>query len=170
MFSVLVADPPWPEKKGLIPWGSADSHYNLMTLVDIKAFGLPELQRDCWLFLWCPQRRIKDALEVMQAWAFKDTGSALVWCKQNAKNGGQVMGLGYYFRMSHEFLLLGKRGKPKPLSHSIRSIFFAPRGRHSEKPDEAYRIIERFSNGPYCELFARKPRPGWTTYGKELAK
>ena len=38
----------------------------------------------------------------------------------------------------------------------------APVGEHSVKPDEVYRRIERLYNGPYLELFARKPRKGWT--------
>ena len=40
--------------------------------------------------------------------------------------------------------------------------------RHSEKPDETYRRIEHLYPGPYLELFARKPREGWTTWGDEL--
>jgi hypothetical protein len=31
-----------------------------------------------------------------------------------------------------------------------------------------YRRIERLYPGPYLELFARKPRDGWTTWGDEL--
>jgi N6-adenosine-specific RNA methylase IME4 len=41
----------------------------------------------------------------------------------------------------------------------------APRGRHSEKPEEVYNRIERLVDGPYLELFARRERPGWTCLG-----
>jgi N6-adenosine-specific RNA methylase IME4 len=38
---------------------------------------------------------------------------------------------------------------------------------HSRKPDEQYEIIESCSPGPYLELFARYPRPGWSAWGNE---
>jgi N6-adenosine-specific RNA methylase IME4 len=49
-------------------------------------------------------------------------------------------------------------------------VVIAPVGeQHSEKPDEVYRRIERLYPGPYLELFARKPRDGWTVWGNEIA-
>jgi N6-adenosine-specific RNA methylase IME4 len=51
----------------------------------------------------------------------------------------------------------------------VHEVVFAPVGRHSEKPDEVRRRIERLVQGPYLELFARKPVPGWTTWGNEIA-
>ncbi len=38
---------------------------------------------------------------------------------------------------------------------------------HSRKPDELYPVIEACSPGPYLELFARYPRPGWRAWGDE---
>jgi hypothetical protein len=46
----------------------------------------------------------------------------------------------------------------------------APVGAHSEKPDEAYRRMQRLYGGPYLELFARKKREGWTTWGDEIPR
>jgi N6-adenosine-specific RNA methylase IME4 len=46
----------------------------------------------------------------------------------------------------------------------------APVGEHSEKPEEVRRRIERLFPGPYLELFARKPVPGWTTWGNEIPR
>ena len=40
---------------------------------------------------------------------------------------------------------------------------------HSQKPDEFYEIIERLYDGPYLELFARRPRAGWTSFGNDPA-
>jgi N6-adenosine-specific RNA methylase IME4 len=45
-----------------------------------------------------------------------------------------------------------------------------PVGEHSEKPDEAYRRMQRLFGGPYLELFARKERPGWKTWGNEIER
>lgn len=45
-------------------------------------------------------------------------------------------------------------------------------GRHSEKPDEFFEIVEKLC-GPampatHVELFGRKLRPGWTVIGNEV--
>ena len=49
---------------------------------------------------------------------------------------------------------------------------FKPSGRvggaHSEKPTEIHARIERLVAGPYVELFARKPVPGWDAWGNEV--
>ena len=41
---------------------------------------------------------------------------------------------------------------------------------HSRKPDEQYDLIEACSPGPYLEMFARYPRPGWVSWGDEAAE
>lgn len=71
-------------------------------------------------------------------------------------------------RAEHETCLVATRGKPKPLSRSVRSTFEAPAGRHSAKPDAFYKLVETLAPGPWVELFARRQRAGWTCYGNEL--
>ena len=44
----------------------------------------------------------------------------------------------------------------------------APRQEHSRKPDEVYDRIEQLLEGPYVELFARRERKGWDSWGNEL--
>lgn len=39
--------------------------------------------------------------------------------------------------------------------------------KHSAKPDGALDLIERASPGPRVELFARRERLGWDTWGDE---
>jgi MT-A70 len=41
------------------------------------------------------------------------------------------------------------------------------RREHSRKPDEAYARIEALCEGPYLEMFARRRRPGWDSWGTE---
>ena len=43
-------------------------------------------------------------------------------------------------------------------------------GEHSVKPAEVHERIERLLAGPYLELFARKDRPGWLTWGNEIVR
>ena len=65
-------------------------------------------------------------------------------------------------------MLLATRGSPLRLAADVHQVVIAPIGEHSEKPAEVYRRIERLYGGPRLELFARKLRPGWTTWGDEL--
>ena len=58
----------------------------------------------------------------------------------------------------HELLLIGIKGDfPTPYeSDRPPSVIQAPRGKHSEKPDIVYDIIEKMCpNRTYLEMFAR---------------
>lgn len=52
-----------------------------------------------------------------------------------------------------------------------RSVIYAPRGKHSEKPEAAWAVIERASRSSLegdvrgVEFFARTQRPGWGAWG-----
>lgn len=97
-------------------------------------------------------------------------------------------GMGRHVRASHETAIVAVRGKPKPISRSVRSRFSAPvplrgaplitaetRGAwrtglvaHSAKPEAFYDLVETLAAGPYVELFARRQRPGWTCLGDQM--
>jgi N6-adenosine-specific RNA methylase IME4 len=95
--------------------------------------------------------------------------SRLHACSVAAEEARHVtIGMGHSVRMAHEVCLIAKRGRPtrnSPLN--VPSVFFAPRGEHSAKPEEFYALVERFAPGPYVELFARRQREGWTCLGDE---
>lgn len=80
------------------------------------------------------------------------------------------IGMGRQTRLAHETCLIAVRGRPPRLSAAVPSVFFGPRGQHSEKPRVFYERIEQLSPGPYAELFARQEREGWDTYGDELGR
>jgi hypothetical protein len=73
-------------------------------------------------------------------------------------------------RASHETCIVAKRGRPLIKARNVRSVFEAPVGRHSEKPEGFYDLVESLADGPYLELFARRVRPGWTCLGNELPR
>jgi len=86
----------------------------------------------------------------------------------------QRPGLGQYFGGQHELLLFGVRGQlaarwkvTKEVSRP-GTLLLAPRREHSEKPSEAYTIIEAVSLGPRLEMFARAQRGGWDSWGDEV--
>lgn len=101
----------------------------------------------------------------------KATVLAMMIAKAESELGDKLhFGMGHYTRNSHETCIIAARGKTKELirDRSIRSVFFAPTGEHSEKPRLFYEIVERISTTPRIELFARTRRMGWTSHGLEL--
>jgi N6-adenosine-specific RNA methylase IME4 len=166
---VLVADPAWRFGDQLPgPKRGAGKHYATMTVREIEYFPLPPLHDDALLFLWRVSAMPGEALRVVRAWGFEPK-SELVWVKKT-KTGKRHMGMGRFVRLEHEVCIIASRGRGSSLirSHAVRSVFEAPVGRHSAKPDEFYRIVEELAPGPFHELFARKRRAGWRQEGLEL--
>jgi N6-adenosine-specific RNA methylase IME4 len=164
-FPVIYADPPWSRsQKGNL---GAIHKYDLMTTDQIKdmAEAVAALaDDDAVLLLWVTNNGLPDGLEVMKAWGFRYVTNA-VWDKY-------YMGIGNYFRGSHELLLMGIRGKaPTFKFRGQRSTLHFPRKAHSVKPAEMYPMLEALLDGPYCELFARarpNSRSNWAIWGNEV--
>lgn len=55
---------------------------------------------------------------------------------------------------------------PSEVDRVETTWFRWPRGPHSVKPAAFLDLVERVSPGPYVELFARKQRLGWDSWGK----
>jgi N6-adenosine-specific RNA methylase IME4 len=164
---VLVADPPWAFRDALPgPKRGAVKHYRTLNLQSIKEFSLPPMADDALLIMWRVASMVEEAYEVVRAWGFTPK-SELVWVKKTV-TGKPFFGMGRIVRGSHETAVVATRGKFKPKSRSIRTVFEAATGKHSKKPDEFYELVERLSDGPYVELFARRPRPGWSCFGDQL--
>jgi N6-adenosine-specific RNA methylase IME4 len=77
-------------------------------------------------------------------------------------------GLGYWTRANTEVCLLATRGAPQRIAMDVPQVIMAPAGRHSEKPEEARRRIERLTAGPYLELYGRQTVPEWHVWGNEI--
>jgi hypothetical protein len=78
------------------------------------------------------------------------------------------MGQGYWTRANPEDCWLATRGHPKRINADVRQLIVAPVLEHSHKPDETHLRIERLVSGPYLELYARRERENWVTWGNEL--
>ena len=63
-----------------------------------------------------------------------------------------------------------KRGRSLRQATDVHEVIFAPRRRHSRKPNEFYRRVERYSPGPRLDLFGSESIDGWTIYGNEAGK
>lgn len=114
------------------------------------------------LHLWTTNAFLFECRRILDAWGFEYKGT-FVWVKPQ-------IGMGNYWRNSHEIMLLGVRGGLRGQSASERSWMEHDRGLHSEKPEAVRERIERLSPGPYLELFGRRSVPGWTVYGNQLLK
>lgn len=193
-YNLIMVDPGWQfknwSKKGEVK--NASSHYRCMTIDEIKALQVSKLANPsgCVLVLWATNPKLDQAFEVMSAWGFTFK-TAAAWHKKT-KNGKTGFGTGYILRCAHEPLLIGTIGKPK-YSKKTRTLFEGPLAQHSEKPDEAYEWAETILKQPedqvddiydclfpklkpklkslkYCEIFSRKGRAGWDTWGNEAGK
>lgn len=161
-FPVIYADPPWRYEHSESPEvRKVENQYPTMTLDEIKALDIPAAD-DAVIFLWVTSPKLAEGLDVMTAWGFTYRTS-MVWVKDR-------IGMGYYARQQHEFLLIGRRGSlpaPDPEDRPA-SVVTAPRGEHSAKPDEFYDLIERmYPLAERCELFQRRPRQGWAGWGNQ---
>ena len=112
------------------------------------------------LYLWTTQAFLRDSYRVLDAWGFKQ-GAVLVWAKPPKGVCGTYV-------CSAEFCIFGRRGSLGHKRRQIGTVFNWPRGAHSAKPEAFQDLVESVSPGPYLELFARRPRLGWTVWGNEV--
>jgi N6-adenosine-specific RNA methylase IME4 len=176
----IAVDPPWPFTAYSDRANSPP--YDTMTFEEIRTLPVRQLAADgCALFLWCIWPNLPMWLPVLEAWGATFSGLGFDWIKTNPNvikpdgsftlnqdGKGLHWGTGYGTRANSEPCLLAKFGKPLRLDGGVHSVIMTPVGEHSEKPDEAYRRMERLYGGPRLELFARAERPGWTTWGDEI--
>lgn len=166
-FSVVVADPPWPEKgpmhlpsatKDLPKLGTPYAQLSYEQIAGLDVAGC--VASESHLYLWATQRSLRKAFEISEAWGF-EVKAALTW----AKSG---LGMGFrYFRHSSEFVVFAVRGNLPVLTNNVGTWFTGKKGPHSAKPPEFFQMVERCSPGPRLELFARTAREGWTCWGDE---
>jgi N6-adenosine-specific RNA methylase IME4 len=163
-FGTVYADPPW-QYSNTAARGAAENHYRTMTLREICSEPVSSLlTENAHLHLWTTNAFLRESFQVIRAWGFKYK-SCLVWVKPQ-------LGMGNYWRVSHEFLLFGVRGSLPFQDKTIRSWQLAQRTVHSRKPFLFRHLIEQVSPGPYLELYGREEHPntGWTIYGNQVER
>jgi N6-adenosine-specific RNA methylase IME4 len=136
-----------------------------MSLDAIRAEPVGELaEKNAHLHLWTTNAFLGEALGLIDAWGFQFK-SCLVWVKGD-------IGLGNYWRVSHEFLLLGVRGSLTFRDRTLPSWIQAERTVHSRKPGIVRVLVERVSPPPYLELYGREELPGsaWTVHGNDIER
>ena len=161
-FGTVYADPPW-QYSNQATRSSTNNHYKTMTVDEICQLPISELTAEnAHLHLWTTNAFLFQAKEVLEAWGF-EYKSCFIWVKPQ-------FGIGNYWRLSHEFLLLGVKGSIRFLDHSLKSWVEADRTKHSKKPEVVREFIEKASPGPYLELFGRSTCENWTVWGNEIER
>ncbi len=183
-YSVIVADPPWMYQKqpglhgsGDGPVGTAERHYQTMTNEQIAALPVAGLARaSAHLFMWVTNPgiyggRFSDVTpaDIAAAWGF-EYKTTLTWVKTGSDGRPIGSGMGWYFRGCTEHVLYATRGDASISSERrVANVVLAPRGRHSAKPEQFFRIVEAVADGPYLEMFSRRRRRGWDSWGNDGA-
>jgi N6-adenosine-specific RNA methylase IME4 len=172
-YRTIVADPPWHYDGfgvGRVPAGSTNDGrktplpYPTMSVAEIAALPVAEWAEDeAHLYLWTTAKYVWNARDIASAWGFMP-GQLLHWCKTP-----MGIGPGGTWASNVEYILVARRGS---LAHKRRfdsSWFNWPRmgAAHSRKPEAFLDMVEETSPGPYLELFARRQRLGWDTWGDE---
>ena len=168
-YQIILADPAWQyDDKLKHHGGSADSHYNTLTIDQICSINIQKItDENCFLFLWGTWALLTQVLKVMGAWGFNYKTSAFVWLK-TYKTGRDVFGMGNYTRGNTEYCLLGVNGKPKRQSKFVSQLIKTTIREHSKKPDIVRdKILQLCGDLPRIELFARTKVHGWDVWGND---
>jgi N6-adenosine-specific RNA methylase IME4 len=132
-----------------------------MAVTEIAALPISDLAAaDAHLYLWTTNRYLRHAYTIAESWGF-EVVKPLVWCKPPHGFFGGA------FTSSAEFVLFARRGSLPNTGNAGRQWWTWSRGQHSAKPEAFLDIVEAVSPGPYLELFARRQRLGWDTWGDE---
>jgi N6-adenosine-specific RNA methylase IME4 len=173
-YDVIVTDPPWAYYGAADKMGAAGKEYGLMTDEDLLGLSYPLSKRGV-LFMWATCPRLDFALQCIKAQGLHFRGVAFVWVKTSmaGKPLGAIGVRPSIVKPTTEIVLAAsyaRKGRPLPLSsESIQQTIFAPRGRHSQKPEEMQdRIEQMYPDLPRAEFFARRHRDGWDCFGGEL--
>lgn len=176
-YDVIYTDPPWKQTRGgyhkARPFTSGNAlPYDVMDLADIKElhrFVFENLAAERHnVFMWTIEKYLRDTEDMMRELGYK-LHVRFVWDKGNGPTPA------YTVRFQHEYLLWffkpggivlprdemrGKFGSVLREGHTV----------HSRKPDCAYTMIEQMfpADARRLELFARRQRAGWDSYGNEL--
>lgn len=133
-----------------------------MDVDEIAALPVHDLAaKDAHLYIWTINAYIRETYWIAEAWGFRPS-TLLTWCK--APNG---IGLGGTYSLTTEHVLFARRGRCPANERVDRTWWEWKRGKHSAKPEAFLDLVEQVSPEPRLEMFARRNRLGWDTWGNQ---
>lgn len=180
-YPTIMVDPPWQYShatampKGLVKDGtrrqrgeSSHERYGSMSLDELRALPLGDwAASDAHLYVWTTNSFLEAAHDLARAWGFTPK-TVITWGKTQ-DDGEPSRKMGTWYRSATEHCVFAVRGSlrlvnPDP---APSTLFLHRRLPHSVKPDAFYDLVERYSPAPYLDVFSRRARFGWTTWGAE---
>lgn len=154
----------WGRHRG----GTVDLPYETMSVGAIADLPIGDLaEPDAHLYVWTTNRFLYQTYGLVGGWGFRPA-QLLTWCKP-------PMGIGFggAFVATTEFVIFARRGSLATLAREDSTwwnwsrVYENGHIAHSAKPDAFLDMVERVSPAPRLEMFARRQRLGWDTYGNE---
>jgi N6-adenosine-specific RNA methylase IME4 len=166
-YRVIVIDPPWPMKKierSERPNQGVELDYPVLSLEQIADEEIVPVRThaddDCHIYLWVTHKYLPAGLDLLEAWGFHYQ-CVMTW----RKNVGITP---FSWMYDTEHVLFGTKGNLSLERKGLRLSFEAKVVGHSVKPDIFYERVLEASAGPRIEMFARRERDGFTTWGNEV--
>ena len=159
---------------------SPQRHYPTADVEHLATLPMADfLERDAFVFAWFTGPMLMQGahIRLAEAWGLEISSRVFVWIKTKRKFDMRLlerspllesdlhMNTGYTTMKNVEDVVLMRRGSPKRLRAGIRETIIAPVMEHSRKPDEFYRRVELYCDGPRLDMFAGRRRAGWTSWG-----
>lgn len=176
-YDVVLMDPPWAYTGQQDKWGAAAKFYPTHTLDVIQTLPLvPMLSKKAVIFCWTTGPKLEESVLLLRSWGLHYRGVAFVWVKTKLDGKTPIGAQGVrpsIVKPLTELVLAASTvpsGRPLPLSNeAICQTVFAPKSAHSVKPDTVQdRIDLMYPTARKIELFARRQRPGWDSWGNEI--
>jgi N6-adenosine-specific RNA methylase IME4 len=171
-YRTIVADQPWSGSTYTRPgWKWREGRpsgeirpldYETMELDDLASLPVRDMaEKNAHLYIWTTNAHLRETYWLAEAWGFLPVAT-LVWCKEP-----RGFGVGGTFQSNVEFVLFCRRGSLAALTTHNTRWFRWPRSDHSAKPEAFLDLVESVSPAPRLEMFARRQRLGWDTWGDE---
>jgi N6-adenosine-specific RNA methylase IME4 len=169
-YGAMIIDPPWPYDNPVDHnprWGGYT--YDPMTIDEIRGLPIKQLAlSDCALYVWATWPKLIEAADTVRAWGAEYI-TGFPWIKMTKDGVSPVYRRGHWVAGCSEPVLIARFGNVSPPPAPKYLGLVGSAFKHSRKPDDIHQMIEDDKlPGPYLELFARRSRPGWTSFGNEI--